>query len=179
MNVIARVGTAPANLATAFRREIQRVDADLPIGDPFPLAEQLDQGFSYRFNRSMAVLFVTFAAIALLLAAVGLYAVVAHAVTERRQEIGIRIAIGATTRDILTLVLTQGMRPLCAGLAIGLAGALAIVPVLQSALVRVTPTDPLTLAAASATLLLSAALGCLIPARRAARVDPMMTLRHE
>jgi hypothetical protein len=107
MNVIARVRTAPANLATAVRRDIQHVDADLPIGGPFPLAEQLDQGFSYRFNRSMAARFVSFAAIALLLASAGLDAVVAQAVSGRTREIGIRIAIGATTPDILTPVLTQ------------------------------------------------------------------------
>jgi predicted permease len=179
MTMIARARVPPESLATAFRREIQTIDPDLAITGPFSLAERLDQGFSYRFNRSMAVLFVTFAGIALLLASVGLYAVVAHAVTERTQEIGIRMAIGATTQDILTLVLAQGMRPLGIGLAIGLAGALAIVPVVRSALVQVAPTDPVTLGVAAATLMLSAGLGCLIPARRATRVDPVVALRRE
>jgi predicted permease len=151
MNVAARTRMTPENLAPAFRREIQAIDADLPIAGPVTLTERVDQGFSYRFNRSMAVLFVTFAGIALLLASVGLYAVLAHAVTERTQEIGIRMAIGASANDILSLVLAQGLRPLGIGLAIGLGGALAIVPILRSALVQVAPTDPLTLAMASAT----------------------------
>jgi ABC-type antimicrobial peptide transport system permease subunit len=169
----------PENLAPAFRREIQAIDADLPIAGPVTLTERVDQGFSYRFNSSMAVLFVTFAGIALLLASVGLYAVLAHAVTERTQEIGIRMAIGASANDILSLVLAQGLRPLGIGLAIGLGGALAIVPILRSALVQVAPADPFTLVVASATLLLSAILGCLIPARRATRIDPINALRHD
>jgi ABC-type antimicrobial peptide transport system permease subunit len=126
-----------------------------------------------------AALFLIFATIALLLASVGLYAVIAHSVSQRTQEIGIRMAIGATAYDILELVFVQGMLPLGIGLAIGLAASLEVNRVLKSALVHVSPTDPLTLVVASATLVFAATLGCLIPARRAMRVDPLVALRHE
>jgi putative ABC transport system permease protein len=95
------------------------------------------------------------------------------------QEIGVRMAIGATAGDILTLVLRQGMLPLGIGLTIGLATAFAVIPILKSALVQVSPADPITLVVASAALIVSATLGCLIPARRAIRVDPVVALRNE
>ena len=125
------------------------------------------------------VMFLIFAAIALLLASVGLYAVIAHAVGQRTQEIGIRIAIGATARDIWRWCWRRGMLPLGVGLAIGLGGSLAVTPLLKSQLVRVPPIDPLTLLVTSAVLLVSALVGCLIPARRALRVDPVVALRHD
>ncbi len=126
-----------------------------------------------------AVLFLIFSAIALLLAAIGLYAVIAHSVSRRTQEIGIRMAVGATARDILSLVFRQGMLPLGIGLIIGLAASLAVDRVLTSELVGVSPSDPLTLIVAATVLILAAMLGCWIPARRAMRVDPMEALRHE
>jgi ABC-type antimicrobial peptide transport system permease subunit len=124
-------------------------------------------------------MFLIFAAIALLLASIGLYTVIAHSVTQRTQEIGVRIAIGATTRDILTMVFRQGMIPLGIGLAIGLTASLAVNQLLKSMLVQVSPADPVTLLVASGALILAALLGCLIPARRAIRVDPVDALRHE
>ena len=113
------------------------------------------------------------------MASIGLYTVIAHSVSQRTQEIGIRIAIGATARDILKLVFAQGMLPLAIGLTIGLAASLAVNRLLQSMLVQVSPADPITLAVVSAVLVLSAALGCLIPARRAMRVDPLVALKYE
>jgi putative ABC transport system permease protein len=124
-------------------------------------------------------LFLIFATIALLLAAVGLYAVIAHSVSQRTQEIGIRMAVGGTARDILKLVFRQGMLPLGIGLTIGLGASVAVTPILKSALVGVSPADPLTLVVASIVLILAAMLGCLIPARHAMRVDPLVALRHE
>jgi putative ABC transport system permease protein len=124
-------------------------------------------------------MFLIFAAIALLLASIGLYTVIAHSVTQRTQEIGVRIAIGATTRDILTMVFRQGMIPLGIGLAIGLTASLAVNQLLKSMLVQVSPADPITLLVASGVLILAALLGCLIPARRAIRIDPVDALRHE
>ena len=154
--------------------------ADLPIWiGPYTLDERLAGTGNYWSIRNDAALFVVFAAIALLLASIGLYAVVAHSVSQRTQEIGIRIAIGATARDVLALVLAQGLLPMGIGLAVGLAASLAVTPILKSQLVRVSPVDPLTLVVASAVLVLSATLGCLIPARRAVRVDPVVALRHE
>jgi putative ABC transport system permease protein len=182
MWVLARTRVPPASLARVFRREIQGIDADLlvgPGGDAIvsPLDERLKS--NYWSNSVNGMLFLIFGAIALLLASVGLSAVVAHSVSQRTQEIGIRTAMGATARDVLALVFKQGMLPVGIGLAIGLPAALAVTPILKSQLVNVSPTDPVTFLVASAVLVLSAALGCWIPARRAMRVDPMVALRHE
>lgn len=180
MWLLVRSRVANGSLATAFRREIRAIDADLPIWlGPFTLDERLAGMGNYWSIRNDAALFVVFAAIALLLASIGLYAVVTHSVSQRTQEIGVRIAIGATARDILTLVVGQGMFPLAIGLALGLIGSVAIVPVLKSQLVRVSPADPISLAAACIVLVFSAGLGCVIPALRAMRVDPVVALRHD
>jgi putative ABC transport system permease protein len=120
-----------------------------------------------------------FALVGLGLAAFGLYAVVAYAVSQRRQEIGIRMAVGAEHRDIVSLFARQGVAATAAGLMLGLVASLAVNRLLQSELVGVSPTDPLTYVLVSAILILFAALGCFIPARRAARVDPLVVLRHE
>jgi putative ABC transport system permease protein len=141
-----------------------------------PIAERMERFWDSRFY---GALFLIFAAIALLLASIGLYTVIAHSVSQRTQEIGVRIAIGATTRDILSLVFRQGMIPLGIGLAIGLSASLAVNRLLESMLVQVSPSDPITLLVASGVLILAAMLGCLIPARRAIRVDPADALRHE
>jgi putative ABC transport system permease protein len=175
MCVIARTGVPPESLGTAFRREVQGLDAELPIYGPFTA----DHWERYSDSRFYGILFLIFAAIALLLASIGLYAVIAHSVSQRTQEIGIRMAIGASARDILKLVFLQGMLPLGIGLTIGLAASFAVNRLLKSELVQVSPADPITLVVASAVLVLSATLGCLIPARRAMRVDPVVALRHE
>jgi ABC-type antimicrobial peptide transport system permease subunit len=176
MWVYLRTGIPPGGLATAFRREVQALDPDLPVYGPFALAEHLE---SYWDSRFYGTLFLIFAAIALLLASIGLYTVVANSVSRRTQEIGVRMAVGATARDILQLVFRQGMLPLGVGLAIGLAASLAVNRLLKAELVQVSPADPITLVVTSAVLILSAALGCLIPARRAMRVDPVVALRYE
>ena len=177
MNVIARTRTRSGGLETAFRREVQALDSDLPVSYYMSLAERLS--WVYASSRGIAVLFLIFAAIALLLASIGLYAVIAHSVSQRTQEIGIRVAIGATDREICKLVLLEGMLPSGIGLTIGLVASLAVNRVLKAALVQVSPTDPIALAVASATLILAAMIGCLIPARRAMRVDPAVALRHQ
>jgi len=176
MWVFARTRVPPDSLATAFRREVQALDSDLPMYGPFTLTEHLEVYWDSRFY---GVLFLIFAAVALLLASIGLYTVIAHAVSQRTQEIGIRLAMGATAGDVLKLVLAQGMIPLGIGLTIGLAASLAVNRLLQSMLVQVSPSDPITLVAASALLVFSATLGCLIPARRAMRVNPVVALRYE
>jgi predicted permease len=182
MWVLARTRVPPGSLTTSFQRGVQAIDADLlvgPGGDA--LASSLDERLknNYWSNSVNGLLFLIFAAIALLLASVGLYAVVAHAVSQRTLEIGIRTAMGATARDILTLVFGQGMLLVGIGLTIGLPVALAVTPVLKSQLVSVSPADPVTFVVASAVLVLSATLGCWIPARRAMGVDPVVALRHE
>jgi ABC-type antimicrobial peptide transport system permease subunit len=177
MNVLVRTRVPPGSLGTSFRREVHAMDSDLPMFGPFTLNERFRTIYWYR--GVYGGLFLIFAGIALLLASVGLYAVIAHSVSRRTQEIGIRMAIGATGRDILKLVFRQGMLPAGIGLTIGLAASFAVNRVLKAELVQVSPADPITLAAASATLILAATLGCLIPARRAMRTDPANAIRHE
>jgi putative ABC transport system permease protein len=180
MWVIVRAHVPGARLATSFRREMHAIDADVPIWlGPFTLDDRLAGMGNHWIIGSNATLFSVFAAVALLLASIGLYAVVAYSVRRRTQEIGIRIAIGATARDILMLVFKEGMWPLGIGLTIGLAASIAVTPVLKTQLVRVSPVDPLTLVATSVVLILSATLGWLLPACRAMRVDPVVALRND
>jgi putative ABC transport system permease protein len=127
----------------------------------------------------MGGVFSVFAAIALLLATVGLYAVIAHSIGQRTQEIGVRLAIGGTRGDILRLVYAQGMRPLLLGMAVGLPAAFGIAHLLRMVLIGVSPGDPVTFLAVVLVLAIAGALGCAIPARRAMRVDPIVALRYE
>lgn len=120
-----------------------------------------------------------FAAIALLLAATGLVAVIAHSVGQRTKEIGIRMAVGAMANDISRLILREGLRPVAFGLIVGVAISFAVNRLLQSQLVGVSPYDPLTMAGAPVLLIAVALFACRIPARRAMRVDPVVALRHE
>jgi hypothetical protein len=175
--ILARTTVPPGTLANAFRHEAQALDQDVPITNLMTLVERLNR--NSWFYRVFGVIFVIFAGIALLLASVGLYALMAHSVSRRTQEIGVRMVVGASAGNILRLVFIQGMRQLAIGLIIGLAAALPASRLLRSALVQVSPTDPGILAVASLILIAAAALGCWIPARRAVRVDPVFALRHE
>jgi putative ABC transport system permease protein len=176
--VLIRTRVPPGRLADDFRREVQALDADLPVLlGPYALEQRLTE--AYWNSELYAVLFLVFSAVALLLAALGLYAVVEYSVSRHTQEIGIRVAVGATAPDILGLVFRQGMLPLGLGLAIGIAASLGVTRVLKSMLVHVSTTDPLAFAGAVFVLALAAALGCLLPARRALRVDPVAALRHQ
>jgi len=174
--ILVRTRNRPAGLANAFRREVQAIDSDLPLSGPIGLTDRLE---AYWDSRFYGTIFLIFAAIALLLASIGLYTVIAYTVSQRTQEIGIRMAMGAAAPDILRLVLVQGLIPLGIGLTIGLTASLAVNRMLQSLLVQVSPSDPMTLTLAAAVLTVSALLGCLIPARRALRVDPVVALRYE
>ena len=126
-----------------------------------------------------AMLFGTFAAIALLLSAAGLYGALSHAVARRQRELGIRTALGAAREGLLGMVLRQGMTVAALGLAAGLAGAVALTRVLARFLFDVSPTDPVTFAGVSALLLGASAMACLVPALRATRVDPVEVMRAE
>ena len=172
-----RTSVPPGSIGKAFRRTIQETDLNLVIYSWGTLSESLS--FRYWSNGLNAGLFLIFAAIGLILAAFGLYAVIAHSVGRHTQEIGVRIATGATGADIMNMVFKLGMLPVGVGLILGLAGSFAVNPVLRSQLAGVSPSDPLALFAAISVLVLTAFLGCWIPARRASQVDPVVALRHE
>ncbi len=176
MTVLARTQVPPVSLEPEFRREMHGLDSDLPYY-LVTFQELLER--IYWFYRVFGVLFTIFAGIALLLAAVGLYALMANSVSRRTQEIGVRMALGATEGNILRLVLIDGMRQVVVGLVLGLAVAFGVMHGLRAVLVQVSPDDPATMVIASLILALAVALGCLIPARRAMKVDPMVALRHE
>jgi putative ABC transport system permease protein len=175
--LMARTNVPPATLVQAFRRSVQALDENLPAQNVSSLEERISAS---RLNvAAFGQLFSLFAAIALVLASVGLYAVVAHTVSRRTQEIGIRMAMGGTRADIFTLVLKQGMRQVAGGLAVGIPLALLVTRALSRGLVGVKPTDPATYGGVIAVLGLAGVLGCALPARRAIRVDPLSALRHE
>lgn len=176
--LVARTEMPPASLANTLRREVQTLDAELPIwSGPDALSDRLAER---HWNTDLyGTMFLIFAAIALLLSSVGLYAVISHAISQRTQEIGVRMAIGATAQDIRQLVVKQGMLPLVVGLAIGLAASLAVNRVLEAQLVGVSAFDPASLVVVSIVLIVTALLGSLIPARRATRVNPVDALRSE
>jgi putative ABC transport system permease protein len=177
MYVVARTRIAPERLAGQFRRAVQEIDPNLAVYDVHTLEDFLDENrLSIRLIGGM---FTVFAGIALVLAALGLYAVIAHSISQRTQEIGVRMALGGTRQDILRLVFAQGLRPMALGFILGLPAALAVTRVLQSQLVGVSPTDPVTFTIAVVVLAAAGALGCAIPARRAMRVDPIVALRYE
>jgi putative ABC transport system permease protein len=175
MFLIARTHVPPSTLGEAFRKEVQSLDENLPVVGVKTL-EELIAG-SRIDSAVFAVLFSIFAGIALVLASVGLYAVVAHSVSQRTREIGVRMAVGGTTRDIVRMIFWQGMRRIVIGLAIGLPLGAALTFALRFLLVGVAPGDPLSLAGAALVLIFAGLLGCAIPARRAVRVDPLVALR--
>jgi ABC-type antimicrobial peptide transport system permease subunit len=177
MFVFARTRVLPAALATAFSTQVEAMDANLPVPGLMPLADRFAR--AYRFERNMTTILMGFAALALLLAVVGLYAVVAHSVGMRNREIGIRRALGASTRQIRNLVLREAAVPLVAGLTIGVSVSMAFAPVMEPILVRVSGVDPAILGTASLTLAVGAVAACLLPARHALQIDPAITLRQD
>jgi len=178
LSVQALTRLPPATLANAFYRELRALDPALPLMTaPQSMAENLGQ--RRRYQDSISLLFLIFAVVALLLASVGLYSVVAHSVSRRTQEIGVRIALGATGARILRLISCQAIVPVGAGLAAGLAASLAVNRVLDTFIVGVSPSDPIALAGTIVVLIFCTALGCVIPARRAARIDPARAIRYE
>ena len=175
--LFARTLVPPATLADAFRREVQHVDENLAVYEVRTLENRIAE--NHLTVSLFGAICSIFAAVATVLAAIGLYGVIAHAVSQRTQEIGLRMAIGASRRDIVRLVLAQGIRPLAPGLAIGLLLALAASHLLRVALVGISPNDPLTFVGIVIVLTSAVAFGCIVPARRATRIDPLIALRYE
>jgi putative ABC transport system permease protein len=177
MGLVVRTAGDPAALAPEVRAVVQGLDQDLPLFDVRPLSVALQR--NHWFLVVFGSLFFSFALIALLMASVGLYAVVAQATGRRTREIGIRMALGATAARIVRLVLSRGLTQLGIGLVVGLGGAFAATGLMAKArlLFRVSPQDPLVFAAATAMLLAIGVLACWIPARRAARIAPTVALR--
>jgi putative ABC transport system permease protein len=167
----------PLNLVGALRGQIREMDPNLPVSDLMMMAEVVSQ--SVWQNRLYAILFGVFAGIAMLLAAVGIYGVMSYSVTQRTQEIGIRMALGAQVKDVLQLVVKGGLTLSLIGVGIGMAGALVLTRLMRTLLFGVTPTDAATFVGVSLMLLFVALLACYIPARRATKVDPLVALRYE
>ncbi len=177
MTLIVRTENDPHSLITAVQNEVHAMDQEVPVFSIKTMDEYISATVATpRFN---ATLLVIFAAVALVLTIVGLYGVMSYSVAQRTNEIGIRMALGAQTGDVLRLIVSQGFKLVLIGLGIGLVGAFALMRVIASLLFGVTTKDPLTFAAVAVLLALVALLACYIPARRATRLDPLHALRYE
>jgi putative ABC transport system permease protein len=177
MSFVVRTEGNPAAAFSGIRNEIRLLDKGAAVFNVRPMNEVVATSLAPR--RAPMLLLSAFAATALLLALMGIYGVTAYYVTQRTQEIGIRIALGAQIRDVLSLVLKSGMTLTAIGVAVGLAGAFAVTRWMKTLLFAVTPTDWLTLAAVSVCVLITTLLACYLPARRATKVDPLVALRYE
>jgi putative ABC transport system permease protein len=177
ISLMARTSVRPESMAEAVRKTVWSLDPDQPILHLGAMQARLDEVYApRRFNMLM---FGLFALVALLLAAVGLYGVLAYMVAQRTHEIGIRLALGAQTRDVLWLIIRQGLALTLIGVALGLVAALALTRVLQNLLFEMSATDPATFAGIALLLIGVACIASFIPARRATKVDPLVALRHE
>ena len=177
MTVVVRTSSAPMALANALRAEVRALDKDLPVSKVRTM--ETVRGDSIAQPRFRARLIVLFGALAMALATIGIYGVMAYSVARRTHEIGLRMALGAQNADVMKLVLRQGIWLTVTGLALGLAGAFALTRLIVKLLYGVSATDPLTFAVVAGLLFAVALLACWIPARRATRVHPMEALRYE
>ena len=174
---VLRTAGEPSALVSALRKAIVEVDPGLPLHDVRTMQERIDESLIAR--KSPMLLAIAFGLVALFLAGVGIYGVLAYTVAQRTREIGIRMALGSTTERIFRLIAREGFMLLGIGFALGLAGTLALARYVESLLFGVRPVDPYVLAGVAGILALAAAIACVLPARRAARVDPVVALRQE
>jgi putative ABC transport system permease protein len=177
VNLAVRTSSVPAVVAGAIERAIHSVDGELPVASILTMDQLLGNSMAYR--RLISILLASFAVSALLLAALGIYGVIAHSVRRRTHEIGVRIALGAQSGDVLRLVIGQGMALTLIGMVIGLIAAVGLTRLIRNLLFGMDATDPVTFAVIVILLAGVALLACYIPARRATKVDPMVALRCE
>jgi putative ABC transport system permease protein len=177
ISLVLRANGDPSSLAAVLRKEISAIDPQQPVSNVQTM-EQL-MSASIKRPRFIMLLLGLLASIALALSVVGIYGLMSYSITERTHEIGIRMALGAQARDVLRMVVGQGLKLILIGLGIGITGAFALTRLMSSLLFGVSTADPVTFLAVSALLAVAALLACYIPARRATRVDPMVALRYE
>jgi putative ABC transport system permease protein len=177
MNLIIRTTADPLNLTAAVRREVQALDPNQPVYNVSTMEQTLDQ--SLVTQRLSMTLLAFLAALALILAAVGIYGVMSYTVTQRSHEIGIRMAIGAQQRDVFKMVIGRGMMLALIGVALGLVGAFGLTRLMTTMLYGVEPTDPATFVSIGILLIGVALVACYVPGRRATKVDPLVALRYE
>ena len=177
LSLVVRTNSHPESLISAVRDAVHQTDGEVPVRDITGMDEFLAQSLSQR--RFNMLLLAAFAALALVLAAVGIYSVLSYGVRRRTREIGIRVALGASVYDVVRMVIVEGLRPTLIGLCIGLAGALLLSKLVAHLIYGVTASDPGTLGAVSLLLVIVAIMACGIPAYKASRIDPMTALRDE
>jgi putative ABC transport system permease protein len=175
--LVIRAKGDPKALISLARAKVRELDSELPLSNVNTMEQLVSQSIAQR--RFGMFLLASFAALALLLAAIGIYGVISYSVAQRTREIGVRMALGARTVDVLKLVLENGLRLATVGLIIGIVGALFLTRLMTRVLFETRPTDFLTFVIVSAGLLLVAFFACYIPARRATKVDPLVALRYE
>jgi len=177
MTLVVRTASDPAGFAPAVRNELRALDREQALFGIATLEELI--GGSIALRRFLMLLLLSFAAVALALAAVGIYGVISYAVTQRTHEIGIRLALGAQASDVLRLVVGQVLRLALSGVVIGLVAAFGLTRLIKTLLFGVSARDPLTFIVISMLLTVVALLACWIPARRATKVDPLLALRRQ
>jgi predicted permease len=177
LTLAVRTASDPLSFSVPIQKEIADLNPELPVSDVLTVQQIIERSLG---NASLsASLVLGFAVLSLILASVGLYGVLSYLTMQRSGEIGVRMALGAQRAEVLRLMLSDGLRPALYGLTLGLAGSIGAVRLIQSMLYGARPLDPAVFAAVAATLLVVAALACLVPAWRASRIDPMQALRTE
>ena len=177
MNVVVRTQGDPASLTGAVRKEVRAIDPDQPIAAMRTMNEWMDTAVAG--SRYRTALLALFAFVALVLASTGIYGVMSYSVSQRTHEIGVRMALGARSADVMRMVVRQGMTLVMVGVGLGILGAIALTRLMSTLLFGVTAKDPLTFVAVAALLTLVAFVACYLPARRATKVDPLVALRYE
>jgi putative ABC transport system permease protein len=177
INLVVRAAGNPLNLASAVRQQVWAINPNLPVVDVISMEQRLAESIAPR--RFQMQIFSLFAAVALVIATVGIYGVISYTVSQRTHEICIRMALGAQTSDVLRMVIGRGMILALIGVALGLAAALALTRVMKNLLFNVSATDPTTFALIALLLIGVALIASYVPARRATKVDPLQALRNE